>query len=476
MGLFGGAALVGRCGGGAATGGGDNGEWANVCAGSAPGRAGSSIPEGALVELPASTPGKGGAATSATAVGSTIVATGNGEAVGGGMAAAVGAADTSASFPFLASMRNTAAPMPPTSSSDATATSGPLLFGTAVLADESPLRLIPDAVPMEAACTGPPPVTTEAGCMNEAGTAGARSEPAQAARSAPANSWADPKRSGGSRAHARWNQPSREGGSHGAFAQRLGRGAVQICSSKSPKDSLEKARFPVNSVYATRPKRIEVRSVVDGLEAARLLGTHVERRTEQRARPRGTVIIRSHGELRDPEVEDLDQVGVVVGATREEDVVRLDVAMNDAGRVSAPERLAALDEDLDGLLQRHGAGAVNSRIEVLPAEKLHGDVRRPVVERPVVEHLDDVTRAQLGGRLRLGVEASERLGGADELPRDELDRDGLPEPRVGRGPDGPHPALADDGLEPVLTGDDCSRRNERGRRSAHQTLPLDVTR
>jgi hypothetical protein len=37
-------------------------------------------------------------------------------------------------------------------------------------------------------------------------------------------------------------------GNQGALVLTLGKGAVQICSSKSPNDSLENARFPLNMV------------------------------------------------------------------------------------------------------------------------------------------------------------------------------------------------------------------------------------
>ena len=149
------------------------------------------------------------------------------------------------------------------------------------------------------------------------------------------------------------------------------------------------------------------------LQAARLLGAHVERRPEHGAGARRALralLVGVAAHLGDAEVEDLHERRVVVVRLREEDVVRLDVAVDDARRVRAAERLAALRQDVDGLVQRDRARRGGRGLQALAVEELHRDVRRAVLERAVVEDLHDVARPELRGRLRLGVEAAERLG------------------------------------------------------------------
>src|SRR6185437_300097 len=86
------------------------------------------------------------------------------------------------------------------------------------------------------------------------------------------------------------------------------------------------------------PERVEIRARVD-LAAARLLGREVLRRADDRARLGQLARARA----RDPEVRDLDSTLAV-----DEDVVRLDVAVDDA----VPVREAQRREDLARVLDR----------------------------------------------------------------------------------------------------------------------------
>src|ERR1700722_8096449 len=160
---------------------------------------------------------------------------------------AAAAATGSGGWSFFPSVRTAATAIAPTRSSKITATSAPRLFGTTTAAARSPLRLMPEAVPTDTACAGFP--EGPGVCWStDAGSAEARNVPSLAARSASANSCAETNRAEGSRAHARWNHVSIAAGSQGALAQRLGSGAVQIWSKRSPNDSLENARLPVSIV------------------------------------------------------------------------------------------------------------------------------------------------------------------------------------------------------------------------------------
>ena len=113
--------------------------------------------------------------------------------------------------------------------------------------------------------------------------------------------------------------------------------------------------------------------------------------------------------LRDAEVEELDDLLVV--DAREEDVGRLEVAVDDAGAVGAPERPADLLGDLRRLAQRQAPLALEPVAEVLAAEQLHHEVGEVAVDA-VVEHLHDVRPAQARRRPGLPREARARVARA----------------------------------------------------------------
>src|SRR5262249_2277431 len=85
--------------------------------------------------------------------------------------------------------------------------------------------------------------------------------------------------------------------------------------------------------------------------------------------------------------------------------------------------------------------------EVLAFEELHRDVG-DAVAYAVVEDLHDVRAAELGGGLRLALEASADLRERCDLGVDELHRARDVEARVMREPDGPHAALPELADEP----------------------------
>ena len=94
-----------------------------------------------------------------------------------------------------------------------------------------------------------------------------------------------------------------------------------------------------------RTDRVDVRRRVDlPALAEHLLGRHVRGRPEEQARRRRLVLLRGLLDVRDPEVEHLH------GAVREhEDVLRLDVAMDDALLVRDREDVEDLLADVDDL-------------------------------------------------------------------------------------------------------------------------------
>jgi hypothetical protein len=154
-------------------------------------------------------------------------------------------------------------------------------------------------------------------------------------------------------------------------------------------------------------------------------------------------------ELGDAEVEHLGELAFV-RVVREEDVVRLEVAVDDPPPVRLDERAADLtDEPLDRR-ERHRALVDRAR-ERAPLDVLHRDVRDALVDA-VVEDLHDVHAAQLGRRLRLAMEAREHPFAPSQVRVDELDGDGRPERGVLGAPDRAHPPSSERGDQAVAIG------------------------
>jgi hypothetical protein len=97
--------------------------------------------------------------------------------------------------------------------------------------------------------------------------------------------------------------------------------------------------------------------------------------------------------VHDPEVEELRDARVVV-AVVEVDVVRLDVAVDDAVfRLRVIEPVADLDRDLDRAADRRAGGRLAEEIaERHPVQVLHDEIRsgRRLLGHARVEHRDDV--------------------------------------------------------------------------------------
>ena len=102
------------------------------------------------------------------------------------------------------------------------------------------------------------------------------------------------------------------------------------------------------------------------------------------------------------EVENLRAVLVA-----DEDVRRLDVAMDDALGVRGVQRVGELDGDLEQVRDLHRS-AIDAVAEALALERLHHDVRSAFVVADV-EDRADAGMAQRAGGSRLDAEALERL-------------------------------------------------------------------
>jgi hypothetical protein len=202
-----------------------------------------------------------------------------------------------------------------------------------------------------------------------------------------------------------------------------------------------------------RAERPDVGPRVDMTRRAHLLGRHVRRAAEQRP-GLGERQLGSRRRLRDPEVEDLEQ-HAAVGARRQEQVGRLDVAVHDAERVRLGERLAGLDHQVDREARLQPALLGDQLADVLALEELHHEVRLAVAEPPDVDDPGDVLALELGGGLSLPDEPGDGLIGDRDVVAQHLDRDLLVEPEVPGLDDQAHPAAPDHGVHAVLPEQDC---------------------
>ena len=194
-----------------------------------------------------------------------------------------------------------------------------------------------------------------------------------------------------------------------------------------------------------RPQGEDVRPVVRHL-AAGLLGGQVADRADHRARVRGPGRGRRAAEVagageqrilaREAEVEDLDAPVV-----EEEEVLGLDVAVNDALLVRRRQALRHVRRVLGGLAHAERPVA-QPRAHRLALEQLRHHVQALPLLSGVVDG-DDVGVRERGDRLRLRLEAGQRVGVLEEVLGQHLDRHVALEPGVAGAVDLPHPAGAE---------------------------------
>jgi hypothetical protein len=166
---------------------------------------------------------------------------------------------------------------------------------------------------------------------------------------------------------------------------------------------------------------VDVGAPIDAI-AARLLRRHVARIAERHAEARRRGLCVTFDELREPEVEQLDEVRLAA-ADREVDVARPQIAMHVADRVRFHQRLADLDQDVGGLLDRQRLLARERGVERLAFEQLHREIQPAVGRAPEVVDLDDVLVVDLGDRRRLAPKPLDREVVARQLVVQHFDRD-----------------------------------------------------
>src|SRR5687767_10132654 len=87
-----------------------------------------------------------------------------------------------------------------------------------------------------------------------------------------------------------------------------------------------------------------------------------------------------------------------IRGAREEDVLRLDVSMYDAGSVRRIERRAHLAQQIRYLTRRSPAMSRNLLRQCAARQVFHHDERRAIVQLTEVEHVDDAGMPDSGHR------------------------------------------------------------------------------
>jgi hypothetical protein len=212
-------------------------------------------------------------------------------------------------------------------------------------------------------------------------------------------------------------------------------------------------------------ERVEIDAVIDVLRAARLLGRHVVGRAEGRAGARRRFFRRAERRLHlaDAEVEHLHEARVPA-APREEDVLRLQIAVHDLLGVHRLERFADLRHHVDDVGDRQRAARADLRGEVVALEQLEHHEHRAVVGGAEVEHLDDVLVADRRRRERLATETRDDVRVTGVVRVEQLHRHALPDAEVLRFVDRAHSACRERAVEPIATAEDRPESRVVGRR------------
>ena len=189
--------------------------------------------------------------------------------------------------------------------------------------------------------------------------------------------------------------------------------------------------------------------MVQGLRSRRLLGRHVHRRAADDQVGRQAGRLAAVGAEDQAEVEELDEV-VEAAALGDEQVRRLQVAVDQRLGVRLGQRPAGLADQVDDPAGRHRAVALDEGVDPEPRQQFHHVVEDAVAGPPVVVNIDRVRVGQLGRGADLALEAGRRRRVAGPLGADQLDGALALQELVLGDVDVAHPAAAEPRGQPVL--------------------------
>ena len=211
-------------------------------------------------------------------------------------------------------------------------------------------------------------------------------------------------------------------------------------------------RLPREHLVEHRRERVDVRPRRDLLLGRRLFRAHVVRRAEAHPGLGHPPAGRGGDGERDAEVHD-HRASVV-----QQQILRLDVAMDDAVAMRVVERIGDLAGDAHGFVDAELRLARELLADGLALDEGHDVVQEPV-SLARVEEREDVRVAQGGGGLDLDDEAFGAEDGG-EFGFEDLDRDLAIVLQVLGEIDGRHAALAELAEDAVAVGegeDQCHR-------------------
>ncbi len=214
---------------------------------------------------------------------------------------------------------------------------------------------------------------------------------------------------------------------------------------------------PGEHLVEHHPERVEIRARVD-VAAEGLLGRHVLGRPvghahlrQRRAAWAASCIVR-FGDLGDPEVEHLGHLGPGGAVAHQHHVLGLEIAVHDPDRVHGVEPERDLPRDAERAIRREGS-ALDHRAEDLAFEVVEHQEARAVVEPPHVVRGGDVGVDDAPQRHGLALEARHRLGVAEHLGVEHLDRHAAPRGDVLGAVDRAHAASAHELVDAVAPRD-----------------------
>jgi hypothetical protein len=213
-------------------------------------------------------------------------------------------------------------------------------------------------------------------------------------------------------------------------------------------------RLPGQHVEPGTPQRVQVAARVGRPAVARLLRRDVVHGADGGAAA-GDAALLGTGLPGESQVGQLDDELVLLAA--DEEVGRLDVAVDDVLQVGVVQGAAGLDHDLPRLLRVQPALALDVLVQVDAVDELHGEEVGAVGLGALVQG-DDVLVAELLGGPGLAAEALDHGGLGGHLGRHHLEGDLAAGLGVARPVDGPHAAAGDVREDLVLADPDGPAR------------------
>jgi hypothetical protein len=162
-------------------------------------------------------------------------------------------------------------------------------------------------------------------------------------------------------------------------------------------------------------------------------------------------------QLGDAEIEDLRVRDVAFRRAANEDVVRFEVAVDDALAMSRLDPAHRRQEQRDDLFFRQKAATLKKLDERLAIEQLHHHAGETFV-LDHIEHDDDVGMVNAPRGQGLAAEARHHLGLVREGTKNDLERDPFVGSDVAPRPNGRHAPDGDELLDAVLSVDEGTGR------------------